>query len=115
MEDWKQLTVGAFLRQVNWRNLPESGDFTAGSSSLGPLEDLQLQLPVARFFAAIPWTGKSHLPTQRPRLHPAEASEHNLGKSLPLALPELDEFADGSGNSGEDITLDDFFGSFASF
>lgn len=110
---WKQLTVSDFLRQVNWSSQPDPVAASAQSAAVS-VEDLHLQMSVSQFFAAIPWTGEIQSEVQLPAIaSPNEAKP--TAEPLPLDLPDLDEFADGAGDAGENLTLDDFFDSFSDF
>lgn len=112
---WKRLSVGQFLRGVNWENKPAPAIVpqpTSNTATLPP-QELTYRLSVGQFFNAIPWDGSNPIAQDTV---PAASLELPLSAAtIPgetVELPDLDEFADGAADAGEDITLDDFFGAF---
>lgn len=112
---WKRLSVGQFLHRVNWENKPASAIASEQTPTAAPrpVQEFTYRLKVGQFFGAIPWDGSPMAQDIASETSP----ELPVGEvTLPgetVELPDLDEFADGAADAGEDITLDDFFGAFS--
>ncbi|WP_156800339.1 hypothetical protein [Thalassoporum mexicanum] len=60
-DGWQDQTVLSFWKAVNWENMPIAVAAVTqqqdGSPALNVVTTLSMELPVQKYFAAIPWSG----------------------------------------------------------
>jgi hypothetical protein len=88
---WQEQSLLSFWQGVNWENSPIVAAVATNGSD-GKVTVLSMELPVLKYFAAIPWEGVGEIAALPPTALPNVAEKEEVNDTLDDFLNDISQF-----------------------